>query len=126
MEEKERSSAVAGACEANDLLRGWKWCLLLWCLPICAVIIGMSWPRGRAWFWIPAFLVMGAACLANARRCGRLHCYLTGPLFLLAAGYVAVAEVGLAPMRAGILVDVVSALAVLACLAEVPLGRYRI
>jgi hypothetical protein len=29
--------------------------------------------------------VMGVACLLNARRCGRLHCHLTGPLFLLSA-----------------------------------------
>ena len=35
--------------------------------------------------WPLAFLVMGAACLANARRCGRVHCFFTGPLFLLAA-----------------------------------------
>ncbi|MGH9743403.1 MAG: hypothetical protein ACRD51_13745 [Candidatus Acidiferrum sp.] len=114
---------MARSCEANDLLRGWK--CVLWCVPICAVIVGMSWPRGRPWLWIPAFLVLGIACLANAARCGRLHCYLTGPLFLIAAAYVAVAEFGLAPMRAGLFVDVVSGLAVLACLAEVPLGRYR-
>jgi hypothetical protein len=28
---------------------------------------------------------MGAACILNALRCGRLHCYLTGPFFLLMA-----------------------------------------
>jgi hypothetical protein len=28
---------------------------------------------------------MGSACIANAARCGRLHCFITGPLFLLAA-----------------------------------------
>jgi hypothetical protein len=26
---------------------------------------------------------MGVACLINARRCGRVHCYFTGPFFLL-------------------------------------------
>jgi copper chaperone CopZ len=30
-------------------------------------------------------LVAGGACLLNASRCGRLHCFLTGPLFLLGA-----------------------------------------
>ncbi|MGB2640561.1 MAG: hypothetical protein WAN32_16545, partial [Candidatus Acidiferrum sp.] len=119
-----RNSSVAARCEADDLLRGWK-CVLLWCVPICAVIAGMSWPRGRPWLWIPAFLVMGIACLANAARCGRLHCYLTGPLFLLAAAYVAFAELRVVPMRAGMFVDVVSAAAVLACLVELPFGRYR-
>jgi len=28
---------------------------------------------------------MGGACLVNAVRCGRLHCYVTGPFFLLGA-----------------------------------------
>lgn len=28
---------------------------------------------------------MGAACVANAARCGRMHCYFTGPFFLLLA-----------------------------------------
>jgi len=35
--------------------------------------------------WPVAFLVMGVACVANARSCGRVHCFFTGPLFLLAA-----------------------------------------
>jgi hypothetical protein len=37
------------------------------------------------WLWVPALVVAGSACLANASRCGRLHCFITGPLFLLAA-----------------------------------------
>lgn len=28
---------------------------------------------------------MGLACLANAARCRRMHCYFTGPYFLLLA-----------------------------------------
>ena len=28
---------------------------------------------------------MGGACLVNAKRCGRRHCYLTGPFFLVPA-----------------------------------------
>lgn len=28
---------------------------------------------------------MGAACLANAWRCGRTHCFYTGPFFLVIA-----------------------------------------
>ena len=29
---------------------------------------------------------MGVACVANAARCGRTHCYLTGPFFLAIGG----------------------------------------
>jgi len=32
-----------------------------------------------------SLLVMAGACLANARRCGRLHCFLTGPFYLAMA-----------------------------------------
>jgi hypothetical protein len=35
--------------------------------------------------WPVLLIFMGAACLYNARNCGRLHCYITGPFFLLLA-----------------------------------------
>ena len=41
---------------------------------------------------------MGAACLANARRCGRTHCHLTGPFFLVMATAVLSYRVGLLPL----------------------------
>lgn len=123
MEGKEGSSNNS-LCEPNDLLSQ-KSGLFLWCLPIAAVIVGFSWPNIRPWLWIPAFLIMGIACLVNARRCGRLHCYFTGPVLVLAAIYVALAAANLVPPRPGTLVAAVLVSTLLACLAEVPLGRYR-
>jgi hypothetical protein len=35
--------------------------------------------------WTLGFTVMGVACVVNAVRCGRLHCYFTGPFLLLVA-----------------------------------------
>mgnify|MGYP001576176147 CR=1 FL=1 len=70
--------------KADDLVAsrvGW----LLWGIPAVLLTVGSVWAVSRAWLWIPAFAVAGAACLANAARCGRLHCFLTGPLFLLGA-----------------------------------------
>lgn len=32
--------------------------------------------------WAVCFVWMGVACLLNARRCHRLHCYFSGPIFL--------------------------------------------
>lgn len=32
--------------------------------------------------WVGALGWMGIACLVNARRCKRTHCYYTGPFFL--------------------------------------------
>lgn len=41
---------------------------------------------------------MGAACLLNARRCGRTHCHFTGPFFLLVALAVLAHGFGLLPL----------------------------
>jgi len=48
-----------------------------------------------------------------------------GTAFLLAAGYVALSGFRLVPMRPGIFLNVILAVAVLACLAEIPFGKYR-
>src|SRR5713101_752122 len=80
----EMADCCATDCNPKDLTtRKTAW--LLWCLPSAGVLVGFFWAEGRAWIWIPAFLVMGGGCLANATRCGRLHCYFTGPLYILAA-----------------------------------------
>jgi hypothetical protein len=69
---------------ASDLVRS-RAALLLWYLPATFVVVGLLWVQARPFLWVPAFAVMGLACLFNARRCGRLHCHITGPLFVLAA-----------------------------------------
>jgi hypothetical protein len=61
--------------------------LLAWGLPSAALVIALALLDGQArtWIWAVALTWMGTACLANARRCGRRHCYLTGPFFLVMA-----------------------------------------
>lgn len=67
---------------------------------------------------------MGAGCAVNAVRCGRLHCYVTGPLFLLAAIWSLLSAVSLVSLYPNILMPVVLVIALLANLAEIPFGRY--
>jgi hypothetical protein len=56
---------------------------LAWGLPHFAIIAGLAAPvPARAAIWIAALVWMGAACLLNARRCGRTHCRYTGPYYL--------------------------------------------
>jgi len=97
----------------------------LGCFPTIALVAGLSLATLRPWIWIPAFLIMGVGCLVNASRCGRLHCYITGPIFLLAAIYVGLSTMSIVPIRPGIFLFTVLAIAMLACLAELPLGRYK-
>jgi hypothetical protein len=109
--------------QSRDLACG-RSAVLLWGLPTIALIVGANWRHGLL-LWIPAFLLMGAACLANAARCGRLHCYITGPLFMLAALYAALAVAHLVPMQAEIFLFSIVAVFLLARLAEFPFGKYR-
>jgi hypothetical protein len=111
-------------CKSSDLLFSWK-AILLWCLPVIALIVGSYWQQGRLILWIPAFLVMGVACLVNAGRCGRVHCYITGPLSFFAIGYVTLSEFHVVPMDAGYFLDSILGISIVAFLIEIPLGRYR-
>jgi len=75
------------ACNLNrgDLACGGAGLLIWWIPTVILVAAAFSnssllvviWPTLLAW--------MGGACLVNAKRCGRRHCYLTGPFFLVLA-----------------------------------------
>lgn len=59
---------------------------LNWGLPILAMLAVIWAPHPvKTWVWVAALLWMGGACLWNAQRCGRKHCYWTGPFFLIMA-----------------------------------------
>jgi hypothetical protein len=97
---------------------------LLWYVPIAVIIAGSFWAAGRNWLWAGAFGVMGTGCVINARRCHRLHCYFTGPLFLAAAGYAIAAQFQLVPLRADLFLLIVLGLSCAFQCAERPFGRY--
>lgn len=72
---------------------------------------------------------MGVACIVNALRCGRVHCYLTGPFFLVTA--IVALSYGLGILRLGGngwnllgLITLIGASA-LWCLPEMFAGKYR-
>ena len=73
----------AEACRAGEV-RGLG-ALLGWGLPLALIALGILVQAWSLWLWIPAFLIAGITCTLNAARCGRLHCYATGPLFLAAS-----------------------------------------
>ena len=86
--------ASPAECRARDLACSRR-AIMLWYLPAVALFVPVSTDVARAWIWTTALTVMGVACLVNARRCGRLHCYVTGPVFLAGAGLSLLHSLGL-------------------------------
>ena len=72
---------------------------------------------------------MGAACLANAVRCGRVHCYTTGPFFLVMAVVTLLYGLGVVPLGGNgwslISLAILIGAIVLCCLPELFFGKYR-
>jgi hypothetical protein len=125
---RREESNSAGA--ERDLLRRGPSAFLLWGAPWLAFVLGFSVSPGlRTVLWTTSFALMGASCLLNAARCGRVHCRYTGPFFILAAIISLAYGLGLLPLGplgwkwigAG---TVIGALA-LCCIPELILGRYR-
>jgi hypothetical protein len=121
-----------GACESRDILsRPWLAFLVFW-LPAIAIFVARTSAfsnHARTAVWSLALALMGTACIANAFRCGRTHCYLTGPFFLIMALSSLLYGIGVVPLGPQgwnligltILVGAIS----LCCLPEVFLGKYR-
>jgi hypothetical protein len=83
----------------------------------------------RTWVWTVSCLVMSGGCLINAMRCGRLHCYWTGPFFLLGAIASLTYGLGLLPLGQsgwGIIgYTLLGGVVFLTFLPEYFMGRYR-
>jgi hypothetical protein len=120
------------SCKSRDLLSRPRRALIVFWIPAIAIVVaGQPAFSGhlRTVVWPVALTVMGAACIANALRCGRVHCYVTGPFFLLMA--LAALLYGLGVVRLGRngwnlvgLTTLIGALA-LCCLPEMLFGKYR-
>jgi hypothetical protein len=85
---------------ARDILRDQTNLCLFYGLPAAAIVASGAAPIADAWrgaVWAGACLVMGGACLWNALRCGRVHCYLTGPFFIAMALAAALYGAGVVP-----------------------------
>jgi hypothetical protein len=77
--------------------------LILWGVPLAVVLVTALVDVGhsaRTILWTVSLLIAGIACVANARRSARLHCYITGPFFLLLAGSSFVHGSGVLPLGA--------------------------
>ena len=89
----------------RDLSRQQMTSFLIWKLPgivmVGSAILDIG-SVGQALIWAPCLGIFAVGCLANAMRCRRVHCYFTGPFFLVmaaasllhGAGVVSLGEAG--------------------------------
>jgi hypothetical protein len=118
--------------KSRDILSTpWLSLVVFWLPAIAIVVAGTSGLRS-GWLtmvWTASLTIMGTACIANALRCGRVHCYLTGPFFLLMALITLLYGLGVVPLggngwnRIGLTI-LIGAIA-LCCLPELAWGKYR-
>lgn len=118
------------ACVRRDLSARADSFLAVWGAPILAGLIAsfaapsITWAAGA---WSVALAWMGAACLPNARRCGRLHCFFSGPILLvgaLLAALVALGQLDANAIGLGAIVTGALVLFGLTYALELALGRY--
>lgn len=117
--------------KSRDILSSpWLAFSLFW-LPAIALGLTAS-PKFSSWrivIWTAALSTMGTACIANAARCGRVHCYLTGPFFLLMGLASLLYGLKVLPLGANgwnlIGLTILIGAVALCCLPEMFLGKYR-
>lgn len=116
--------------QQHDVLCNGATMFLFWCLPAFAFAIGFFVSPGlRTVVWALSLGFIGALCLLNASWCGRVHCYFTGPLFILGAVASLGYGIGLLPFGTSGWkwignITIIGAI-VLSFIPELVFGRYR-
>lgn len=123
------NTGVSPSCEPpDDFVRRLVPALVLWCLPLClgfgATLLRLP-IQVEALVWMIVFVWMGAGCVLNARRCHRLHCYISGPIFLFGAAAAGLLASGfLGSTHFNYIVDVTLVLALLSFVPEMTWRKY--
>lgn len=125
-------SASPTKSEAPDILGDWRKSALAYWLPIGAIVASGNIDVGMAWrtaIWTGACSIMGGACLLNAIRCGRIHCYFNAPFFFAMATITLIYGIGLLPLGANgwnlIGLGLLAGGVILTYGPELVLGKYR-
>src|SRR5262249_6876640 len=126
------NSMECGTAGSRDILsKPWLAFLVFW-LPGIAIAITASSDFRSGWrtvVWTVALATMGTACSANAARCHRVHCYATGPFFLIMAVVTLLYGLEIVPLGGAgwnlIGLTILIGAVALCCLPELFLGKYR-
>ena len=130
-EPETREALDVQVAKTRDLTDSALSSFLFWKLP-AVLVVGVALldvgSVGQALVWAPSLAIGGAACIANILRCRRVHCYFTGPFFLLMAAVSLLYGVGALPLgeEGWTWIEFVTLIGAitLAYLPEVVWGRY--
>ncbi len=114
---------MSESCRQKDLIRSR---LLLAMLGLSAALVAAQifWRGAHDWFSIALLSSWAVFCAANARRCGRRHCYFTAPILAVSALAILLLELGVMDFPGyWINVFLIGGIA-LSCLAEMTFGAY--
>jgi hypothetical protein len=95
-----QTNTAAGQAR-RDILGNWRQTALAYWVPIAAIVASGNTNVGEGWrtaIWTAACLTMGGACLLNAIRCGRVHCWFTAPFFIAMAAITVLFGAGALPL----------------------------
>ena len=114
---------IQSSCVAQDLVRRrlFWW---MWAGTVTFILLQELWPPSRPWPLVAVLAAWGGFCTTNAVRCGRLHCYFTGPIFLFAAAWLALAGFGLVGVANHWFNGLLLGALALGVLTELAFGKY--
>lgn len=123
---------MLNSANQRDILSNRALTALLFWLPIIVLVVSGFFQIGTGWrtaVWVVALSVMGTSCVVNALRCGRVHCYLTGPFFLGMAIVALLYGLGVIPLGTNgwnfIGAAAIIGAVILIYVPEALLGKYR-
>jgi hypothetical protein len=124
-----RSCTPVGSAQSRDWLRQPSGLIFWWGLPIGLGVSTNFWHlpvADTAFAWAVALAWMGTGCALNALRCGRRHCFISGPVLWLGALTTGLVAVGILSGRnaLGEAVNATLAVAALSFLSEWFSGLY--
>ena len=118
--------------KTRDLISDGRFAVAVFWLPALVLLVSGQLNIGVIWrtvLWTISLSIIGFACIVNAFRCGRVHCYFTGPFFLLMAFITLLYGVGVLSLGdrgwSVISLSVIAGALFFLCLPEFFFGRYR-
>jgi hypothetical protein len=101
-----------------------KWPQAIWAANYVALAAGWLFPTVRPVLWSVGLAAAGVLCVANAARCRRLHCHISGPVYLLGSALSILNAIGIIRISWNFLGIAVLLGVAISYLPELLVGKY--